>query len=230
MRVLAFETATILGGIAIMEEERLITEIKLNVRTTHSERLMRTLDNALKQSSLGISDMDALAVSIGPGSFTGLRVGLSTVKGLAYATGMPVIAVPTLEAFAWNLPFCRHPVCTMLDARKKEVYAAVFLWEEEEPVRIVPETSIRPALVVEHLLKADYEKVVFMGEGALLYAGEITGAMGNRALLAPPHLMSPSASNVAYIGIRMAKRGAFNDPRGLSPFYIRRSEAELKSG
>ncbi len=118
MKILAIETSTMLGGIAIMgEAEGLIMEVRLNVRSTHSERLMSEIDHALKQAGMKITDMDVFGISIGPGSFTGLRVGLSTVKGFSYATGKPVVSIPTLEAFAWNFPFSPYPVCPMLDAR-----------------------------------------------------------------------------------------------------------------
>ena len=120
MRILAIDTSTMLGGIAIMDESLLIAESRLNVKSTHSERLMTEIEHCLKQSGVKISDIDVFAVATGPGSFTGLRIGLSTVKGFSYATGKPIVSVPTLEALAWNFPYSRYPVCTMLDARKKK--------------------------------------------------------------------------------------------------------------
>src|SRR5512140_2634782 len=103
MKILAIETSTMLGGVAIMDEaEGLVIEVRLNVKTAHSERLMTGIDHALKQSGTAVSDIDVFGVATGPGSFTGLRIALSTVKGFAYATGKPVVSVPTLEAFAWN--------------------------------------------------------------------------------------------------------------------------------
>lgn len=131
MKILAIDTSTMLGGIAIMEDSKLIAESRLNVKSTHSERLMTEIEHCLKQSVLRIMDIDVFAVAIGPGSFTGLRIGLSTVKGFSFATGKPIVAVPTLEALAWNFPYSKYPVCTMLDARKREVYAALFKWEDE---------------------------------------------------------------------------------------------------
>lgn len=120
MKVLAIETSTILGGIAVIDNvSGLFSEVRLNVKSTHSERLMTEIDHILKQSGIEITDIDVFAIAIGPGSFTGLRIGLSTIKGFSFATGKPIVAVPTLEALAWNLPYCPYPVCTMLDARKK---------------------------------------------------------------------------------------------------------------
>jgi tRNA threonylcarbamoyladenosine biosynthesis protein TsaB len=225
MKVLAIETSTMLGGVALVDRQKgLIAETRLNVKTTHSERLMTVIDNVLKQSELDLSDIDAFAVAIGPGSFTGLRIGLSTAKGLSYATGKRIVTVPTLEAFAWNFPYSIYPVCLMLDARKSEVYAAVFKWEGHGFRRLVPESSIKP----EDLLRALEGNVLFAGEGATLYGGKITDIMKERALIAPPQTMVPSPANVAMLGLEKAEREEFADPSAQVPFYIRKSEAEVK--
>jgi tRNA threonylcarbamoyladenosine biosynthesis protein TsaB len=227
MRILAIETSTMLGGVAIMDEaEGLIIETRLNVKTTHSERLMTVVDHALKQAGLGISDIDVFGVAIGPGSFTGLRIGLSTVKGFSYATGKPIVSIPSLEAFAWNFPYSAHPVCTMFDARKKEVYAAVFRWGDSGFERVMDEVSIKPADLVSTL----DGKVIFAGEGALIYRETIVEIAGKNALFPALHSMVPSPSNVARLGLRKALRGDFAEPVSLVPYYIRRSEAEVKMG
>jgi len=227
MKILAIETSTMLGGVSVMDEaEGLLIETRLNVKTAHSERLMTEVDHALKQAGLGISDIDVFGVAIGPGSFTGLRIGLSTVKGFSYATGKPVVSVPSLEAFAWSFPYSEYPVCVMFDARKKEVYAAVFKWTDRGFERVMGEVSIRPADLVASL----EGKVVFAGEGALIYRETIAEIAGENALFAAPHAMVPSPSNVAYLGLRKAREGDFADPVTLVPCYIRRSEAEVKMG
>jgi|MudIll2142460700_1097286.scaffolds.fasta_scaffold01510_6 tRNA threonylcarbamoyladenosine biosynthesis protein TsaB len=225
MKILAIETSTMLGGIAIMgESEGLIFESRLNVKTAHSERLMTEIAHALKQGGMDISEIDVFGIAIGPGSFTGLRIGLSTVKGFSYATAKPVVSVPTLEAFAWNFPYSPYPVCTMFDARKKEVYAAVFRWRDVGFERMVNETSAKASEVAKSL----EGQVLFAGEGALLYREVITDILGDRALFPPLHQMVPSPSNVAHLGLKKALRGEFSEPVGLVPLYLRKSEAELK--
>jgi len=258
MKVLAVDTSTLLGGVAVVNDlEGMVIEVRLNVKSTHSERLMTTIDYALTQSGYTISDMDFFAVAIGPGSFTGLRIGLSTIKGFSYATGKPVVSVSTLETLARNFPFCRYPVCTMLDARKREVYAALFEWKGEGFVRLIDDMSIG----VDRLLgkinelfrmysdrKDDISnppsppvskggeggfsggKIIFTGDGAILYRDEIIKHLSERALFASPEKMVTSPANVASIGMQKALRGEFSDPVGLVPFYLRRSEAELKAG
>ncbi len=225
MRVLAVETSTMLGGVAVVDDEKgLVAETRLNVKTTHSERLMTAVDNVLKQAELTLQDIDVFGIAIGPGSFTGLRIGLSTVKGLSYATGKKIVTIPTLEAFAWNFPFCPHQVCLMLDARRGEVYAAVFKWEEAGFRRMLPETSIRP----DDLLSSLEGVVLFAGEGVSLYSEKIRDIMKERALIAPPQAMVPSPANVAMLGLKKAKDGDYADASAQVPYYIRKSEAEVK--
>lgn len=225
MKVLAIETSTMLGGVAIMDEEGLIAEIRLNVKTTHSERLMTAIDSALRLANLFIPDIDAFCISIGPGSFTGLRIGLSTVKGFAFATAKPIVTVPTLDAFAWSLPFSAYPVCPMLDARKKEVYTALYEWKEKGFIKIIPELSVKP----EDIVKDIKGPVIFIGEGARLYRDIIRSIKGTDAIFVPSYSDVPSPSVVAYLGLKKALKGDFADPVTITPFYIRRSEAEIKA-
>lgn len=229
MKILAIETSTMLGGVAIVDElSGLIAEVRLNVKSTHSERLMTEIDHILKQSGLTISDIDVFAVATGPGSFTGLRIGLSTVKGFAYATGKPIVTVPTLEALAWNYAYSRFPVCTMLDARKKEVYAALFNWDENDFLRLIEEVSIPVDVFLKKLTLLSEEKYIFTGDGSNFYRNQIIVNLKDRAIFASPEKMIPSPANVATIGLKIAMEGKFSEPISLVPFYIRKSEAELK--
>jgi tRNA threonylcarbamoyladenosine biosynthesis protein TsaB len=227
MKILAIETSTMLGGLAVMDDlHGLIAEVRVSVKTGHSEKLMLELHHILSSAGLKLKDIDAIAVATGPGSFTGLRIGLSTAKGLSYTTGLPLVAVPTLEAFAWSMPYSPHPVCPMLDARKKEVYAGVFIHKKDDMKRLIPETSIKPKQLALSL--KDKKKVLFAGEGAVIYMKELKEILGDKAVFVPPHLMSPSAASVAYLGLRKALKAEFSDPATVCPLYIRKSEAELK--
>ena len=225
MKILSIETSTMLGGVAIIDEAAgLIAETRLNVKTTHSERLMTAVNNTLAQSELTLSDIDVFAVAAGPGSFTGLRIGLSTVKGLSYATGRPVVTVPTLDAFAWNFPCSAYPLCLMLDARKSEVYAALYKWEQNSFSTVLECISIRP----EALLKTLKGSVLFAGEGVLVYKEKIIEMMRERAVIAPMDKMVPSPANIAMLGMTKALRGEFADISETVPVYVRKSEAEVK--
>ncbi|MBZ0157959.1 MAG: tRNA (adenosine(37)-N6)-threonylcarbamoyltransferase complex dimerization subunit type 1 TsaB [Alphaproteobacteria bacterium] len=226
MKLLAIETSTMLGGVALMEDSTLVAEMRMNIQVTHSERILTGIDHLLRHAGFGLEEIDVFGIAIGPGSFTGLRVGLSTLKGLVYASGKPLVSVPTLEAFAWNLPFAAHPVCPLLDARKREVYAGVFIWNNDGFTRLVQERAVR----LEDLLAALQGEAVFIGEGAVLYRDTISRIMGSRAHFGQPQDMVPSPANVACLCMRKAERGEFDDPVRLSPLYLRRSEAEIKMG
>ena len=223
MYILGIETATRTGGVAIVSEGGVLAEYTLNIEVTHSERLMSTVDQVLKDTGLSISNIDGFGVSIGPGSFTGLRIGLSTVKGLAFTTGKPVAAVPTLKALAWNTPHSRYPVCPLLDAKKKEVYAALYRYDGRELVQDLPEMVLPLAELADRVAG----EVLFSGEGARLFAGDIERLFAGRAHLAPLSATVPSAASVAEIALDMIRAGRHTGPDDLSPMYIRRPEAEL---
>ncbi len=212
------------GSVAITEDERLVAEVMLDIKVVHSERLMSSIEWLLMASRISIADIDAFAVSIGPGSFTGLRIGLSTVKGLYYATKRPIIPVPTLDAFARRIPFSAYNICPMLDARKNEVYAGLYRWYGHGLKKVISEMAIAP----DDLMDRVEGITIFMGDGARLYRRLIEERMRDDAIFAPPHLMYPSASTVAEIGVERLKRGEVADPVTLTPFYIRRSEAEIR--
>jgi len=223
MLVLGIETATKTGGVAIVSEQGVVAEYTLSIEVTHSERLMSTVDRVLKDTGFTLANIDGFGVSIGPGSFTGLRIGLATIKGLAFATGKAVAAVPTLKALAWNIPFSRYPVCPLLDARKKEVYAALYRHDGRTYVQEMPDM----VMSLESMAGTMTGDVLFTGEGARLFAGDITKTFGDRAHFAPLSSSVPSAASVAEIALMMLKAGQQTVPEALVPMYIRRPEAEV---
>ncbi|MCX7792823.1 MAG: tRNA (adenosine(37)-N6)-threonylcarbamoyltransferase complex dimerization subunit type 1 TsaB [Thermodesulfovibrionales bacterium] len=221
MRILAIETSTVLGGIAIVDDKVLISEIRLNVSVEHSERLLPEIAHLIKASGLSIEDIDAFAISTGPGSFTGLRVGMATAKGLSFASGKPLIAVSTLEAMAWNLPYTHYPVCTVLDARRNQVFMALFKWKEENFITLkepsVIERNRLPDIVREIV---NSERVILIGNGCDFYKER------KEFLIPQGHHILPSPANVAFLGLRIAREGRFSDPLTLTPLYLRKSQAE----
>jgi tRNA threonylcarbamoyladenosine biosynthesis protein TsaB len=223
MYILGIDTSTTTGSVAIASEDAVIAQYSLNIEVTHSERLMSTVDRVLKDTGLAIGEMDGYAVAIGPGSFTGLRIGLAAVKGLALVSGKPIAAVPTLKALAWNLPSAGYPICPMLDARKSEVYAAMYRFEGTTLVHVMAEAVISLARLSERISG----KTIFTGEASHLFRREIENLFGDRALFAPLSAILPSAATVAEIGMDMIKNGKQADPDSLTPMYIRRPEAEV---
>ena len=224
MLVLGVETSTMQGGAALVGDEGLCSEYTLNVAATHSERLLPTIDRMLRDAGVGLDALSGLAVSIGPGSFTGLRIGLSTVKGLAYATGLPVVSVPTLEALASTVAFAREQVCPVLDARKQEVYAALFRCERGELVRIMEDTALAP----EALCSKIRRPTIFLGDGMAVYGELFRHLLGDRMLVPPPPSRGARPAWVAELGRRRLLRGERDPVDALVPRYLRLSEAELR--
>ncbi len=217
MRVLAVETSTLAGGVALLDGERVVAEYRLDVRVTHSERLMAVVDRVLADAGWAVADLQGLAVAVGPGSFTGLRIGLSTVKGLALALGLPVAAVPTLDAMAAALPFAALPVCPVLDARKGEVYCALYRWDGIAMRR----ESDYLALALGELAARLQEPTVLLGDGA-------PAIRSAHARLAPFACRLPSPASVGALGLARLVQGQTVDAARLVPLYLRPSEAELK--
>jgi tRNA threonylcarbamoyladenosine biosynthesis protein TsaB len=224
MRILALETSTPAGGVALLDGDHLIAEYTLCVRTTHSERLMATVDRLLSDCGWRIGEVEGLAVSIGPGSFTGLRIGVSTAKGLALALGIPLIGIPTLDALAAAVPYAADPVCPILDAKKGEVYASLFHWEAGEMVRDWGYLALTP----EDLCSRLSGSVIFVGDGVAAFGGILSRALGPLAQFAPPARRLPSAACVAQLGHRRLLSGESVEPAKLTPLYVRPSEAELR--
>ncbi len=216
MRVLAVETSTLSGGAALLDE-RVVGEYMLDVRVTHSERLMTAIDQLLGDAGWTVRDLEGIAVTVGPGSFTGLRVGLSTVKGLALALAIPVAAVPTLDAMAAMLPYAALPVCPVLDARKREVYASLYRWDGLGMSRQWDYLAISP----DDLARRLDEPVIVVGEGA----HAIDSPWARR--VEPPR-RGPAPAVVGALGRTRLALGDTVAAADLVPIYLRPSEAELK--
>lgn len=221
---LAIESATLVASVAVGEDTRVMAEITSQVALTHSERLLPMIDQVLKLAEVELSNLDGIVVSAGPGSFTGLRIGLATAKGLAHARACPLYAVSTLEALAWQQP--TGIVVPLLDARREQVYTGIYRRTELGLDTLLPPA----ALALQELLQSHLplgEPFRFVGEGALLYRPQIIAHSAN-ALFANPLHNWPRASSLALV--------ALSDERPpttvseLRPVYIRASQAEQKLG
>jgi tRNA threonylcarbamoyladenosine biosynthesis protein TsaB len=221
--LLTVDTATAAGSVALSRGETLLGELLLNVPATHTDRLLLSVRQLLEDAGTAVAQLDAFGVVLGPGSFTGLRVGVATVKGLALAARRPVVGVSTLQALALQCPFARYPVCTLLDARKQEVYAGLYGWEGGRPLPLRPEAVLPP----ERLLDSLEGEILFVGDGAFVYRTLIARHLGARAHFAPWPLQPPRASAAAALALAAFRRGETVPLPQLAPLYIRPSEAEL---
>jgi tRNA threonylcarbamoyladenosine biosynthesis protein TsaB len=217
--ILGIDTSTLQAALALVEGDRLLAESRLPVRRGESERLLPAIDRLLDDSRVALADLGLVGVAIGPGSFTGLRIGLATAKGLALGTGLPVVGVPSLDALAWQVPWAATPVVPLLDARRGEVYAARF---EVDPGGAPGRASEDGAYDLEGL-------AAFVGEGPALLVGPgadawreaIAARMGGRVRLAPPGVVAPrGVASARLAAARLAAAGA--DPvERLAPRYVR---------
>jgi tRNA threonylcarbamoyladenosine biosynthesis protein TsaB len=223
MYVLGIETSTMSGSVAIITADRLIAENTLNTRTTHAERLLSAIDHLLQTVSLSIQQIDGIAVGLGPGSFTGLRIGVTTAKSLAYSIQKPLVGIPSLDALASQYLFTNLLICPMLDARKREVYTALY----RNDGAIVERVSEYAVITPEHVLRDLTEPVMFLGDGVFPYRQMIETTLGHHALFADAARMLPRGSLIAKLGCDRLIAGEHDDWFALTPLYIRQSDAEI---
>ena len=224
MKIIALETSAVAVSVAVCEDEALIAQSFQRTRLTHSATLMPMLEDLLKNAGLKLADMDLVAVAAGPGSFTGLRIGVSAAKGLAWATEKPCAGVSTLEAMAWQLSGADGYVCAAMDARRQQVYNALFEIRDGIPVRLIPDRAISlEALGAE--LENGKNPQILVGDGAYLCYNAFQ-KLGYSVRLAPPHLRFQSAWGVARCALEQARNGKLTDAAGLAPEYHRLSQAE----
>ena len=221
--ILTLDTSTTAGSVALSRGECLLAEIVVDSLANHSDRLLLQVQLLLTEQQCELAEIDAFAVIDGPGSFTGLRVGVAAAKGLARACNRPLFGVSTLHALAGALPYASLPVCALLDARKKEVYTATFSTADGSPALLDEPRAISPQRLLENMVAP----ALFIGSGAVLYHSLITERFGALAAFAPWPTHTPRASCAAPIALELLQSGAAGDPERLLPRYIRPSEAEI---
>lgn len=224
MRILAVDTATSSCSVAIADGDRLLSETTLVSRETHSRHLAALIEALTQTAGLSLEQMEGFAVTRGPGSFTGLRIGISTVKGLAVAGSRPMVGVSTLASLAWQVGPTDHMICPMIDARRDEVYAAFYRWHADGPEPVSAEQVAAP----EKLVATIEQPCIFIGTGAIAYRNQIVDTAGLRARFVPPSLNSIRAAAVAVLGAHRLSVGDSDDIEQFVPTYLRKSDAELQ--
>ena len=216
---------------ALLQEETLLADMTLNIKKTHSERLMPLVDTLLTESGTGRADLGGVAVSAGPGSFTGLRIGVATARGLAQGLGIPAVPVCTLQALAETVPTPGTLVCPLLDARRSQVYTALYRrgWEEPFSLNSLVEPAAMSLAELTANLKAYEEPVVFTGEGLQSYSVVLKEALGKHAILPAAPFRLCRAAMVALRGRALLAANPEASYLELLPSYLRRPEAERKA-
>jgi tRNA threonylcarbamoyladenosine biosynthesis protein TsaB len=223
MKILAVDTATRSCSVAVVQEKSLLAEMTTVRKQTHSKHLMEMINRVMDLSGLPLSELDGFAVTSGPGTFTGLRIGISSVKGLASASGKPVVGVSSLESLAVQACFLPYLICPLIDARRGEVYFSRYRFQNGHLKKEVDEQVFPPEKAVFDLNEA----CLFIGDGALLYQKMILNKMGKSAFFASSFQNTIRASTVAYLSMNRFKNEDTDDVGKFVPHYIRRSDAEL---
>lgn len=226
MPILGIDSATPVAGVAIIDEDKILAENFLNTGYTHSEKFLPMIKLTLEQANLTLKDLDGIALTKGPGSFTGLRIGMVTAKSLAQVTGLKLLGVSTLDALAYNLWGYNGIICPILNARKNEVYTALYEMQNNELKRISDYYALAPEKLVNMLLRQEKE-VFFLGDGVKVYQDILTKGLSSLCKFAPFHNMLTRASSVACLGLKGLKEGKEDDYFSLEPVYLRKSEAEI---
>ncbi len=242
MKLIGIDSSGLVASVAIMENDKLVAEYTINNKKTHSQTLLPMLEEIVKNAGLEMKEIDAIAIAAGPGSFTGLRIGAATAKGLGLALKKPIVAVSTLDALAYNLYGTDSLVCPIMDARRNQVYTGIYEFVSEDTecnsetkngglfgkygLNIIKEPCAVPIEEIADALNALNREVIFLGDGVPVFAEQLQNLMKVSYSFAPGHLRLQKAGCVASLGIEKFKAGICEDAAEHSPEYLRLSQAE----
>jgi tRNA threonylcarbamoyladenosine biosynthesis protein TsaB len=222
LRILVIDTSTRYGGVAVARGDGILAERLSVSERTIAARLPTLVQEVLADAGMTMAELQGVGVVVGPGSFTGVRVGVACAKGIAYALGIPVAPCSSLELLAMNFPHAGHPVCVMLDARKGEVYAACY------EVGTLPQLLTQEAAIAPEMLIATVKvPTIFAGEGALVYRGLLESSLGDLAIIADPVFSVPRPAHAIPLVSGLFRSGRGQGAEALLPVYLRQSEAEI---
>lgn len=225
MLIFAADTCCMAATAALIDDTRMIAQTVVNHNKTHSQKMMPQIADMFKNSDIDINDVDVFAAAIGPGSFTGVRIGVAAVKGMAQAADKPCIGISTLAALANNVCCFGGIISPILDARRNQVYNALFEGDGRKIKRLTPDRALPlDELLAE--LKADGRPAAFVGDGVFIYRDEIEAQLGEQAVFPPKFLSMNLAGSVGELALEAAQRGEFVTYGELVPSYVRLSQAE----
>ncbi|MDO5346666.1 MAG: tRNA (adenosine(37)-N6)-threonylcarbamoyltransferase complex dimerization subunit type 1 TsaB [Lachnospiraceae bacterium] len=225
MKILALDSSGMVASAAVIEEGRLLAEYTVNYKKTHSQTLLPMVDEIVKMIELDLDSIDVIAVAGGPGSFTGLRIGSATAKGLGLALGKPLVNVPTLEGLACNLYGTDRVICPMMDARRNQVYTGIYDFREDELEILEGQMAVPVQNVIEKLNQLG-RAVILLGDGTAVYKEVLEKELQVPYSFAPPHLNQQRASAVAMRALDYVRQGKTETAAQHQPDYLRVSQAE----
>ena len=227
MIILSIDSSTPVAGIAVSDGKKLLGEVMINTQNTHSEKLMPMVAQLLNDLQMHIQQIDAVAITCGPGSFTGLRIGMATAKGIVQGGNKKLIAIPTLDTLAQNLNHYPGIICPIMNAQKKQVYTAIYKSTETGMERLSDYQAIEAEKLADQLLELG-ETVWFTGDGVDAFADVFCDKLGDRCRLADGNTVLPRAGALAMLAAERAEQEQFDDLYQAELIYIRKSEAEVQ--
>lgn len=225
MKILALDTSSMTATVALLDEDKLIGEYTLNHKKNHSEKLMPMIEELLESCDTAPQDIDVFAVSLGPGSFTGLRIGIATMTAMAQALDKKVVGVPTLEALAFNLFNSEGLICPIIDAQRDLVYTAVYQWIDGNLVEVVEQQVLHMDELIT-ILKEEDEKIFFVGDAIEKFSNMLEEKLGDQFNIPPKKFLIPTASSVGELAKLKIENGTVSSD--ITPIYMRKSAAEVQ--
>lgn len=225
MKILALDSSGLVASAAVVEDDNLLAEYTVNYKKTHSQTLLPMVDAIAGMIELDLKTLDAIAVAGGPGSFTGLRIGSATAKGLGLALELPLISVPTVDGLAFNLYGTDRLICPLMDARRNQVYTGIYEFRGDEFIVLEKQAAVPIEEIIEKLEKY-HRPVIFLGDGVPVFREKIEELMEEPHDYAPAHLNKQRASAIAALALRYAKEGRLESASEHVPEYLRPTQAE----
>ena len=225
MKILALDSAGLVASVAVTEDDNLLGEYTINYKKTHSQTLLPMLDEVAKMIELDLKTVDAIAVSAGPGSFTGLRIGSATAKGLALALDKKIVSVPTVDALAYNIWNCTDVICPLMDARRQQTYTGLYTFEDGRMQTLLPQCVVQIEEIINKVNDMG-KPVVFLGDGVPVFADFIAQHCKVPYQYAPAHCNKQRAASVAALGAILYGEGKAEPAAEHKPDYLRLSQAE----
>lgn len=225
MKILAIEASSLVASVAVLTDDIITAEYTMNHKITHSQTLMPMIDEIVSRTETKLEELDAIAVSAGPGSFTGLRIGSATAKGLGQALNIPLIHVPTLDAMAYNAFGYRGLICPIMDAKRSQVYTGIYSFEGERLVTHLESSAVSIDELMEKLNLMN-KQVMFIGDGIPVFTEIINEKAGFEHCFAPANMNRQRAASVAALGAVYYREGKTEEASEHLPEYLRVSQAE----
>ena len=225
MKILGLDSSGLVASVAIVEDDNLLAEYTVNYKKTHSQTLLPMLDEIVKMIELDLSSIDAIAIAGGPGSFTGLRIGSATAKGLGLALQKPLVQIPTVDGLAYNLYGSRDMVCPLMDARRNQTYTGLYEFDETGMKVLEPQCAVGIHEIVEKINEKN-RSVVFLGDGVPVFRAYIEENCRVPFSFAPAHMNKQRAAAVAALAFTCYREGKIQTAAEHRPDYLRLSQAE----